>query len=241
MGKFQSKEDFVQSAIIKHGNLYDYSEVVYVRSKAKVNIICATHGIFAQSPNLHLRGRGCPSCKLVDIDKFIFRSKQLHGNRYDYSKVVISNVNDKVIIICPKHGKFIQRARDHIARNGCPLCKSSIGENRIREYLIDNSIVFEEQKKFVGCKYKDTLRFDFYVPSKNICIEFDGIQHFIPYSFSSDQTDATKLRNLEDTQARDNIKVQYCLENRISLIRISYKEINSINEILSERSILDGI
>jgi hypothetical protein len=45
-----------------HGDRYDYSLVEYINSCTKVNIICAIHGIFPQTPDSHLQGCGCPKC-----------------------------------------------------------------------------------------------------------------------------------------------------------------------------------
>jgi hypothetical protein len=54
-----------------HGNLYDYSDVEYVRSKTKVKINCKKHGCFYQIPKEHLKGSGCPICaKLINSFSF---------------------------------------------------------------------------------------------------------------------------------------------------------------------------
>lgn len=52
--------------------------------------------------------------------EFIEEAKMVHGNKYDYSKVVYVNNNTKVEIICPEHGSFFQRPNDHLKKNGCP-------------------------------------------------------------------------------------------------------------------------
>ena len=45
-----------------HGETYDYSKVVYTKSRVKVTIICLTHGVYKQTPNGHLLGKGCQKC-----------------------------------------------------------------------------------------------------------------------------------------------------------------------------------
>jgi G:T-mismatch repair DNA endonuclease (very short patch repair protein) len=55
-------KEFINRALEKHGNLYDYSKVEYVYSAEKVEIICSKHGIFKQRPAMHVRGAGCPKC-----------------------------------------------------------------------------------------------------------------------------------------------------------------------------------
>ena len=76
------------------------------------------------------------------------------------------------------------------------------------------------------------LPFDFYIPQYNLCIEFDGKQHFIPTDFKSNSTEEEKLKYFELVQMRDNIKTDYCKNNNINLLRIKYTE--NIEEKLSE-------
>ena len=56
------KESFIEKSISVHGDRYDYSESIYVKSKKKVKILCKEHGLFEITPNSHLNGRGCPKC-----------------------------------------------------------------------------------------------------------------------------------------------------------------------------------
>lgn len=57
-------EQFIQRARLKHGELFDYSNVKYVLSSEKVIIICYLHGEFSQTANSHLSGRGYQKCFL---------------------------------------------------------------------------------------------------------------------------------------------------------------------------------
>lgn len=75
MGTFsvrKTKEQFIADAISVHGDKYDYSKVEYKTNATKVCIICPRHGEFWQTPNDHLRGRGCPVCKSLIYKKPIF-------------------------------------------------------------------------------------------------------------------------------------------------------------------------
>lgn len=58
----KAKDDFIEKARAIHGDHYSYDRVVYIASKRKVKITCKAHGVFEQSPNHHLSGKGCPSC-----------------------------------------------------------------------------------------------------------------------------------------------------------------------------------
>lgn len=57
-----STEDFVNKARLIHKELYEYSQVNYEGTHTKIKINCKFHGIFYQTPSLHLRGGGCPMC-----------------------------------------------------------------------------------------------------------------------------------------------------------------------------------
>lgn len=121
---------FIEEAKKVHGDRYDYSKVVYINQRTKVHIICSEHGEFEQTPSDHLQGHGCPKCggtKALTQEEFIRRAREVHGDRYDYSKVVYINQNTKVCIICPEHGEFEQTPLSHIyQRSGCPKCKGRV-------------------------------------------------------------------------------------------------------------------
>jgi hypothetical protein len=62
----------------------------------------------------------------TDINIFLERAREVHGNRYDYSKVVYETTEKKVRIICQEHGEFLMRPRAHYADlRGCPDCKGT--------------------------------------------------------------------------------------------------------------------
>lgn len=214
--------DFIASAKNVHGAKYDYSNVIYNRSKEKINIICLSHGLFKQMPYAHLEGAGCPLCyydsKKSNTEEFIIKSKEKHGDKYLYELTDYKTDRLKVKIICQIHGIFEQRPDTHKNGIGCPNCIKSKGEMAINYFLTKNKISFIEHKMFNGCVYKRKLRFDFYLPDKNICIEYDGEQHFnsIPY-YGGDE-------KLEISKKRDEIKNEYCQKNNIHLLRINYQE-----------------
>jgi hypothetical protein len=124
-----SRTGFVDDAIKKHGDLYDYSLVEYVSFSHKVKIICANHGIFEQTPRTHLHGSGCPQCfgtKRKSLEQFISEAQSVHRDKYNYSETNYTNTDVKIKIICPKHGEFWQTPYQHIKRgNGCPRCSEN--------------------------------------------------------------------------------------------------------------------
>lgn len=71
----------------------------------------------------------------MTLEEFIAKSKVVHGNRYDYSKVVYKNSKTKVIIVCPEHGEFEQKPEKHWSGQGCPVCgKEKWKETNIQKY-----------------------------------------------------------------------------------------------------------
>ena len=81
-----------------------------------------------------------------------------------------------------------------------------------------NNIKYVCEKKFENCKDISLLKFDFYLSEYNLCIEYDGIQHFKSVKRFGG------LEELKNVQQRDKIKTEYCKNNNIQLIRIKYDE-----------------
>lgn len=218
--KKKDQSEFVKEAKKIHGNKYDYSMVVYIDNKTKTKIICPIHGEFEQRPNDHLNRLGCSKCghvKNLTTHEFIERAKEKHSN-YDYSLVNYKNMHTKVKIICQKHGEFKQTPHNHLKFAGCPKCNKSKGEKIISWFLDKNNIAYEEQKKLDGCNNKSPLKFDFYLPSQRICIEFQGIQHYEEVKHMGGN------EGLKKRQINDKIKRKHCKENNIKLIEVKYSD-----------------
>ena len=100
---------------------------------------------------------------------------KIHSNKYSYREEVNSGVLD---IKCDKHGWFNQSYWNHTYGHGCKNCNISKGELSIENYLTEQQIEFEREKKFSECINKRMLPFDFYLTNLNICIEYDGEHHY---------------------------------------------------------------
>lgn len=124
-------DEFINKAKKIHGDKFDYSKVEYINNSTKVCIICPIHGEFWQTPNSHLNGRGCRKCGIENRtlnqrsndEEFIEKSKFVHGDTFDYSKVKYVTNKTPVIISCKIHGDFIQTPTHHLNGEGCPKCK----------------------------------------------------------------------------------------------------------------------
>lgn len=113
---------------------------------------------------------------------------------------------------------------DHLASgHGCPICHNSVGEKQIKKYLTRHNINFIQQHTFDDCKNIRALPFDFYLPDYNVCIEYDGMQHFEPVDFGGNGQEWAR-KQLESLKMRDGIKNDYCVSNNILLCRIKYTQ-----------------
>ena len=108
----------------------------------------------------------------------------------------------------------------------CPCKSTSKGERLIENYLIKNGIAFEKQKTFPGCKRKIALRYDFYLPTYDALIEFDGSIHFGANALLGGDIAFNNRRE------SDVIKNVYCIKNGKKLLRISYNYIKTVEKIV---------
>ena len=128
--KRQKYPDIVAELKKIHGDKYDYSKVEYVDYGTPLTIICPKHGEYHQIFYHHRKGHGCPKCgnkissqkQTFSQEKVIASFKRVHGDKYDYSKVVYVRNYEKVIIICPEHGEFLQAPSGHKSGQGCVKC-----------------------------------------------------------------------------------------------------------------------
>lgn len=154
--------------------------MIYIRNNKNVEIICNKHGSFLQMPVNHLRGSGCPKCgkELFSINKtsstnlFIEKANKIHNNEFDYSKSVYTKNNNKIEIICSKHGSFFQRPSDHLSGCRCPSCGNGISKSEDKYFeslnnpnIIRNQMLYIDGRKIIP---------DGYDPITNTIYEFNG-------------------------------------------------------------------
>ncbi len=211
-------EEFIERAKKVHGDKYDYSKVKYVNEKTPVIIICSIHGEFEKTPEKHLRGQGCQMCSRVaklTNEIFIKRSKKVHSNKYDYSKVECKGTDDKVCIICPEHGEFWQSPHSHMTGVGCPACheENHINETKLFDFIRESygdEVINQYKTDWLG---KQTI--DIYIPSKKVGIEYQGVQHFRPVKYFGGN------KKYEYTIMKDKEKFEKCKNNGVKLFYFS--------------------
>lgn len=214
---------FINKATYVHNNRYSYINTNYKKSDIDILITCSIHGDFKQKPYSHLQGHGCDKCEgqvKHSNEEFILKTTIIWKNRWIYDNTFYNGMDKFITITCPYHGDFKQKSYDHIKGHiGCKKCEvKSLGEDKIKNFLEEINILYMKEYSFSDCKYKNKLKFDFYLPDYNLCIEFDGIHHFKAVKYFGG------MKKLTETKLRDEIKTQYCKNNNIKLLRIKYDE-----------------
>lgn len=158
----KSNKQFINECKQIHGEKYMYNTTEYKGNSNKVTITCPIHGEFSIWPKHFLNGYGCQKCRnkkvfrkvnkkdKLNSETFIIKAKDIHGNKYDYSKVNYVNNRTKVCIICPEHGEFWQTPESHLKGHGCKLCSHKKLSNSKK---IDYKDFVEKANKVHNNKY----------------------------------------------------------------------------------------
>lgn len=180
-------------------------------------------------------GQGCKFCNAKKRDTHALSNKEfLHRvSKYcaDYEFISdYKNNRTSVLIKCKKCGKIFSRIPSHIFDQGlsCPQCNRSNGEISIEAYLKNKRIKYISQHRFTGCRRGKPLSFDFYLPDYNICIEYQGQQHYAPVAVFGGEF-AFKRQ-----QQCDSVKREYCTQNGVELLEIPFWDFKNIDRILDD-------
>ena len=204
----------------------------YVNAKTKIWHQCLIDGYLWQiEPSSTLQRCGCPQCA--------GNIRKTHNEYIDELFIINPDIevveqyngaNNKILHRCKLDGfEWLMSPTNALSGNGCSQCQESNGERLVRQWLERHNIDYRYQQSFDNCKDKKILPFDFYIPKYNICIEYDGVQHFKPVDFAG-RGEKWATQQLTIIQTHDKIKTKFCKDNNIRLLRISYLE--NINEIL---------
>lgn len=121
-----TKEILLERIKTVHGDKYEYEFGDKITLTNNIKIKCKIHGFFEQTPKNHLKGQNCPKCKCLDKNKFIKQALYKHNNKYNYDNIEFVNCNIKIKILCPEHGIFEQRPKDHLNGNKCYKCSNLV-------------------------------------------------------------------------------------------------------------------
>ena len=208
----------------------------YQGSKADILCKCKLCGReWTSTPNRLLHGAGCGECGhkrggvKMRISNDDYASKMSYANPDVELIGVYTRSKDPVMFRCKKCGNTWETAPANIANSGsgCPRCKSSKGEREIARFLDTMGVEYVHQKRFKDCVDVSVLPFDFYIPSINTCVEYDGALHYKPVDYYGGQ------EYFEKIQKHDAIKTEYCKANDITLLRIPYWDFDNIRSVLN--------
>lgn len=171
--RFITLQEFINRANKIHNNKFNYENSIYISSINKLKIKCKLcKNVFLQSPNNHLHGNGCPTCKNIKtsvrcsstLNEFIKKSHKIHKNKYIYTKSLYKKSHTKIIITCKKHGDFIQLPSVHLNGSGCPKCVSIVSKPET-EWL--NYLNIKDRQKYIkpykvdGIDYNNKIVYEF--------------------------------------------------------------------------------
>lgn len=208
--------------------LNPFVEVIetYINSSTPITHKCLIHNVeWKPIPISVLKGCGCPIChserisdyKLKNHEQYVAELQAVNPNIIVIGKYI--GANTSILHKCSVCGKEWNAFPGNTLKGfGCPSCNESKGEKAVRSWLEKNNIVFEQQKKFLDCRDKRPLPFDFYLPDYNAVIEYNGLQHYVAKDYFGG--DAT----LAYTQRHDKIKEEYCKKNNIGFLCIPYNK-----------------
>lgn len=218
----------------------------YKHNHQKLKYICRRHedkGVqeISLSSILH-KGCGCFYCGVERTAKAKMRPDDYYinwciKNKFTYVDRITRNQQTYIGFYCNKHKDYgIQyKSITNVEKNtGCIYCNNYKTEKKVGEILDKHNISYVKQKRFSGCKDKNTLPFDYYIPKYNTAIEYDGEQHFKPVRFHG-ISEESALVEFEKCKARDKIKTKYCMSNDILLIRIPYYSKNDMESIILDK------
>lgn len=251
MQKF-TKDEIIYNIIskltkdIEFLELENYSKDISTK-KLKIILRCKLHNIskIIKYSSFILNGWHCPECSKIKrtlpeniaierIQKSILK-KNNEGSNISFLGFVNfwKGSSTKLILKCNIHNHIWDTTRLGIflKHEGkyCIYCSktSSISFMENSLYSILNSYYLNIIRQYKLIINNRIFYLDFYIPKLNVIIEYDGKQHYEFTSFFQ-----PTYQNFVNQVNRDRCLEQYCKENNIKLLRISYKDNNRIPEII---------
>ena len=229
----KTHEEFVNEVRIVNPTVEILSE--YVGGDKPIKFKCSCGNIDTKTARELIRKKCCCSqCRQVSkktTEQFIEEMKVVNPAIIITGKYV--NAETPIEFICECGTKHRSAPSALLLGHRCGHCNMSKSEYVTKYYLEDHSISYNYDYKFADCINKIPLKFDFYLPEYNTCIELDGEHHYRPVAFKGISQELAKERH-EYTKKLDAIKNEYCLHNSITLIRIAYWDFPNIAEILDK-------
>ena len=192
-----SLDTYIAKATAVHGNKYLYISINYDTVPFKINYVCQEHGLQNQIGGNHIQGQGCPLCgraaaaaaKRYEFEDYVVKAREVHGDLYDYTGLKYEENADytfaRVHFVCKKHGRQVQRAKDHLSGGGCPDCKNPITKPalEIQGFLDSVEVSTDLEYKFPNSRKP----FDILVHTRKLVVEYNGNYWHSSQYISSDK------------------------------------------------------
>lgn len=158
----KTTEEWKKEAEIVHHGKYIYTKSIYTGKDNELIITCPIHGDFTQIAKNHLMGYGCPKCSgtynyTTEEWCEYARTKQPDAD-YIMDKVDYKSCNEKVCMICPRHGEFWIKPSDYLKGMGCYWCGVELSkEKRLRDkedFIREANIIHKNKYDYTDIEYK---------------------------------------------------------------------------------------
>lgn len=225
---------------LKHNGISIIPLEKFISKGKKILHLCKEHNfVWSIKPSEVLAGHGCRECKLIKIGNKKRRNIDDYKNELSISSPDVELIGEykrgdlNTLHRCKICGfEWSPMPGNLLAGGGCPMCKSSRGEKLISRIFDNLGVEYTTQFRIKECRDKYPLPFDFFVPSVDLLIEYQGEQHYRPHSFTHDTSKETQEYNLTEVKRRDSIKREYCSNNSLRLLEIPYWDFDNIESIL---------
>lgn len=218
----------------------DYFDVIgeYKGQYDDIEIRCKKHQInyFAKPYKIFNGTNSCPLCHQEDLRTRNLLSKDEAEQKLHLTHPMLNIIGNyidtftPVKLHCNEHNYDFECSINNYLYKGkqecCPKCQRTSGELFIINFLEKYNYKYSQQKTFSECRVKQPLPFDFYLDDFNICIEYQGEQHYYAVDWFGGE------KQLKKQQKYDEIKRKFCDENHIKLIEIPYWEKDNLNDYL---------
>lgn len=220
--KMKSHEQYVEELKNANSNIVAIEE--YKGIDTPILHKCLKHNVtWRANPWNVLVGSGCCEC-------IAEKARNMFAKTHEQYVEELCNINKNIVVLeryinnntpllhkCLVCGnEWNTKPMNTLSGCGCPKCNKSRGEREVSFWLENRNIDYIFQKIFEDCKDKSFLPFDFYLPDYNVCIEYNGKQHYELIEYFGGE-EKFKLQ-----QKHDNIKREYCKNNNIRLLEIPY-------------------
>jgi len=204
----------------------------YKKTSDKVLFKHSCGNEFEMTVNNFISGQRCPAHRYDNAKLFEKKDHVHYMNKIikikDYKDYLFledfNGGKTKIKVIHKKcNTEYLVSPQKFIDGKRCPYCSSMTNSKptiKIKEILNENNIKYIKEKTFSNLTNPETgkrLRLDFFLEDLDIAIEYDGEHHYLISKMNP-------LEKLIQRQKLDKIKTQYCIENNIKLLRISYLE-----------------